>query len=75
MADPNRLTRIGVFYDGNFFFHVSNYYHYYHPRRARISIAGLHEFIRHHVAASEECDVKYCRIVDAHYFRGPGPGP
>jgi len=59
-----------VFYDGNFFFHVSNYYHYHHDRRARISVAGLHEFIRHQVADSEGCDVRYCQIVDAHYFRG-----
>ncbi|MEG3439288.1 NYN domain-containing protein [Pannus brasiliensis CCIBt3594] len=66
----SKLTRIGVFYDGNFFFHVSNYYHYYHERRARISVAGLHEFIRHQVADSESSDVKYSQIVDAHYFRG-----
>lgn len=66
----SKLTRIGVFYDGNFFFHVSNYYHYHHERRARISVAGLHEFVRHQVADSEGCDVKYCQIVDAHYFRG-----
>jgi cold shock CspA family protein len=70
MPADNKLTRIGVFYDGNFFFHVSNYYHYSHERNARISVAGLHEFIRHQVAESEGCDVKYCQIVDAHYFRG-----
>ncbi|MEP0828711.1 MAG: NYN domain-containing protein [bacterium] len=70
MSGENRLTRIGVFYDGNFFFHVSNYYHYAHNRRARISIAGVHEFIRHQVAENEGVDVKYCQIVDAHYFRG-----
>ncbi|MEW8979952.1 MAG: NYN domain-containing protein [Symbiobacterium sp.] len=66
----SRLTRIGVFYDGNYFSHVSNYYAYHHPRRARISLSGLHDFIRDRVAASEGCDVKYCHIVDAHYFRG-----
>ena len=66
----NRLTRIGVFYDGNFFFHVSNYYHYNHERKARISVAGLHEFIRKQVADCEGCDERYCQIVDAHYFRG-----
>lgn len=69
-TSESKLTRIGVFYDGNFFFHVSNYYHYSHERKARISVAGLHEFIRHQVAESEGCDVKYCQIVDAHYFRG-----
>jgi cold shock CspA family protein len=66
----NELMRIGVFYDGNFFFHVSNYYHYHHERRARISVSGLHEYIRHQVAESEGCDVRYCQIVDTHYFRG-----
>ncbi len=71
MATENsRLTRIGVFYDGNFFFHVSNYYNYHHGRRARISISGLHEFIRNQVAECEGIEVKYCQIVDAHYFRG-----
>lgn len=69
-ASDSKLTRVGVFYDGNYFFHVSNYYHYYHERRARISVSGLHEFIRHQVADAEGSDVKYCQIVDAHYFRG-----
>jgi cold shock CspA family protein len=66
----NKLTRIGVFYDGNFFWHVSNYYLYHHQRRARINITGLHDFIRKQVAAFEEVDERYCQIVDAHYFRG-----
>jgi cold shock CspA family protein/uncharacterized LabA/DUF88 family protein len=66
----SRLTRIGVFYDGNFFFKVSNYYKYAHPRKARISISGLHEFIRHKVSTEEGVDVKFCQIVDAHFFRG-----
>lgn len=68
--EKSKLTRIGVFYDGNYFFHVSNYYQYQHGRKARISIDGLHEFIRHQVAQAEREDVKYCQIVDAHYFRG-----
>ena len=66
----NKLTRIGVFYDGNFFFHVSNYYHYNHERRARVSIGGLHAFVRQKVAECENTDSRYCQIVDAHYFRG-----
>jgi cold shock CspA family protein len=69
----SKLTRIGVFYDGNYFFFVSNYYNYVHPRHARISIAGLHEFIRNKVAACEGSDPKFCQIVDAHYFRGRLP--
>jgi cold shock CspA family protein len=65
-----KLTRIGIFYDGNFFYHVSNYYQYHHERRARISISGLHAFIRQQVAECEGADPRRCQIVDAHYFRG-----
>ncbi len=71
MSDAdNKLTRIGVFYDGNFFSHVSNYYLDHHQRRARINITGLHDFIRNQVATFEGIDERYCQIVDAHYFRG-----
>jgi len=64
------LTRIGVFYDGNYFLHVSNFYTYFHERKSRISISGLHHFIRNQVAQQEGTDVRLCQIVDAHYFRG-----
>ena len=64
------LVRIGVFYDGNYFLHVSNYYNYSHERRSRIAISGLHEFIRREVAGLEDTDLRLCQIVDAHYFRG-----
>ncbi len=71
MIEPdNRLVRIAVFYDGNYFSHVSNYYNYQHPRHARIDFYGLHDFVRHQIAAQEGMDVRYCQIVDAHYFRG-----
>lgn len=65
-----KLLRIGVFYDGGFFYHVSNYYRYAHARRKRISIPGLHEFIRQHAATLEGVDVRYSQIVDSHFFRG-----
>lgn len=64
------LTRIGVFYDGNYFLHVSNYYNYSHERRSRLSVSGLHHFIRNQVAQQESQDERLCQIVDAHYFRG-----
>ncbi|MBK7936925.1 MAG: NYN domain-containing protein [Lewinellaceae bacterium] len=71
MSDSQqKLTRIGVFYDGNYFLHVSNYYAYHHERRSRLSIAGLHEFVRHRIAEEEKKDFHLCQIVDAHYFRG-----
>ncbi|MCS6934942.1 MAG: NYN domain-containing protein [Chitinophagales bacterium] len=64
------LTKIGVFYDGNYFIHVSNYYAYQHERKSRISIGGLHDFIRYQVAEFEGTEERLCQIVDAHYFRG-----
>lgn len=71
MSDnQHKLTRIGVFFDGNYFLHVSNFYAYHHARRSRISIAGLHEFVRYKIADEENKDVHLCQIVDAHYFRG-----
>jgi uncharacterized LabA/DUF88 family protein/cold shock CspA family protein len=64
------VVRIGVFYDGNYFLHVSNYYNYFHQRRRRISIAGLHSFIRQQIAEEMHLDYSLCHVVDAHYFRG-----
>lgn len=64
------LTRIGVFYDGNYFKHVSNYYNYSHERKSRLSVQGLHHFIKNHVAQKEGTGERLCQIVDAHYFRG-----
>ncbi len=69
--NPSSLTTIGVFYDGNYFLHVSNYYNYIHERQRRISIRGLHSFIRELVAELEgKSNSRQCQIVDAHYFRG-----
>lgn len=73
MNQGARLLKIAIFYDGNFFYHVSNYYCHAHPRRARLSIPGLHGFIRTMVAAQENIDERLCQIVDCHYFRGRLP--
>ncbi len=70
MNKQSHLTKIGVFYDGNYFLHISNYYNYNHNKKSRISISGLHEFIRHKIAESESTGMNLCHIVDAHYFRG-----
>ena len=69
----SRLMRIGIFYDGNYFYHVSNYYCYAHPRRARLSIPGIHDFIKKMVSEKEHVDERLCQIVDCHYFRGRLP--
>ncbi len=65
-----KILRIGVFYDGGFFHHISNYYRYAHPRKQRISIPGLHAFIRQHAAEVEGSDPRCAHIIDAHFFRG-----
>jgi uncharacterized LabA/DUF88 family protein/cold shock CspA family protein len=73
MQADDKLVRMGVVYDGNFFLHVSNYYLYHHERNARISLDGLHAFVRSKVAELEGTEARYCPIVDAHYFRGRLP--
>ncbi|MDR2020915.1 MAG: NYN domain-containing protein [Treponema sp.] len=64
------ILRIGIFYDGYYFYKVSNYYKYEHEKKARISISGLHEFIRSEVAVMTGADIRQCQIIDAHYFKG-----
>jgi len=66
----NKLIKIGIFYDGGYFARVSHYYRHYDQRRSRISIKGLHEFIRDKIHELEDVEKNYCQIVDAHYFRG-----
>lgn len=65
-----RVVRIGVYYDGGFFHHVSNYYRYEHERKSRVSVPGLHDFIREKVAEVEGVDSLFAHIVEAHFFRG-----
>lgn len=62
--------RVGVFYDGNFLLHASNYYNYIHAHHSRLSINGLHQYIRKRVAIEESIEERFCQIVEAHYFRG-----
>lgn len=64
----NPPLRIGVFYDGNFLLHASNYYNYIHPKHSRLSLSGLHQFVNHTVAGLES--VSNVCITQSHYFRG-----
>jgi cold shock CspA family protein/uncharacterized LabA/DUF88 family protein len=64
------ILRIGIFYDGYYFYKISNYYKYEHEKKSRISISGLHEFIRSEVALLTKADIRQCQIIDAHYFKG-----
>ena len=70
MNSPCGSCRIGVFYDGNFLLLASNYYNYIHPVKRRLSLGGLHNFIRHRVAEEEGIEPSKCQIAQAHYFRG-----
>ena len=64
------VLRIGIFYDWYYFYKISNYYKYEHERKARISISGLHEFIRNEIADFVGLDKRRCQIIDSHYFKG-----
>jgi cold shock CspA family protein/uncharacterized LabA/DUF88 family protein len=64
------VLRIGIFYDGYYFYRVSNYYKYEHEKKSRISISGLHEYIRSEIANLTQIDMRRCQIIDAHYFKG-----
>ena len=64
------IIRVGIYYDGYFFYKASNYYKFDHPRQARISIQGLHNFICNEVSVRLANEVDNCKIVEAHYFRG-----
>jgi cold shock CspA family protein/uncharacterized LabA/DUF88 family protein len=64
------MLRIGIFYDGYYFYRVSNYYKYEHEKKSRISISGLHEYIRSEIASLTQIDIRRCQIIDAHYFKG-----
>jgi len=69
-ARKKTLLKIGIYYDGYYFYKVSNFYKFDHPRQARISISGLHAFILSEVSARLDKDIDLCKIVEAHYFRG-----
>jgi uncharacterized LabA/DUF88 family protein len=62
--------RIGVYYDGHYFYKVSNSYKFDDPRQARISIAGLHNFICNEVSTRLEIEGDRCTLAELHYFRG-----
>ncbi|MBK8097629.1 MAG: NYN domain-containing protein [Planctomycetes bacterium] len=65
------LKRIAVFYDGSFFWKVSQCLTDTHARGSFLDIDGVHEYLRHKVAALEtNNNVSMCQIVEAHFFRG-----
>lgn len=66
----NKNVRIGLFIDGNYLLHTSNYFNYIHPRRSRLSIGGLSNFIIKSVAEDASVKPSDCMMVEGHYFRG-----
>ena len=69
-ARKKAFVRIGIYYDGYYFYKVSNFYKFDHPRQARIGITGLHNYICNEVASRLNTDAANCKVVEAHYFRG-----
>jgi len=72
-ARKKASVRIGIYYDGHYFYKVSNYYKFDHQRQARISVSGLHSYICNEVAGKFYTDIDNCKVVEAHYFRGRSP--
>ena len=70
MSKPQNIVRIGVFYDGAYLVEIGKYYRYYHPRKEWLDMGGLHAFIQRDVAGRWEVEERFCRIVEAHFFRG-----
>ena len=62
--------KIGIFYDGNYFIEVGKYYRYHHMRKKWISMAGLHTFVRKEIARHMQTEDRFCKIIDARFFRG-----
>lgn len=72
---PQGEQRIGVFYDGTWFAHVSDHYATEHPRRARIALGGLHDALQHYVHIATGDDLDDCTVAEAHYIRGRSTTP
>ena len=66
----NKLVKIGVFYDGNFINHISDYYAFHHSIKSRLSIKGIEEFLISEISEIEGFDKQYCKIVESHFYRG-----
>lgn len=65
---PISPLKVGVFYDGNFLLHASNYYNYIHQKHSRLSLSGLHQFVTQMVSQQE--GIANVQITQSHYFRG-----
>ena len=66
---------LGVFYDGGWFAHVSDYYAIRHPWRARIALQGLHDALRWHLHTVTGTPLAGCTLAEAHYVRARSATP
>lgn len=78
--DDERANRagkkIGVFYDGGWFTHLSDYCLNQHPIHTRPAIQGIHDAVRWYLAHSQEPahQMSDYEVVEAHYVRGRHEG-
>ncbi len=70
MNSNNDLKKIGIFYDGNFFLHISNYFNFNSDIKSRINIEKLHKFIKNIISEKEGIDLNNLSIVESHFYRG-----
>lgn len=62
--------RIGVFYDGSYFQHMSNYLMQINQTNTHIDLKKFNQYIQNSVAATLRADNTSGFIVGGHYFRG-----
>jgi hypothetical protein len=67
-------VRVGVFYDGDWWGSVADYFANVHTWRARLSFPGVHDALRWHIAAVTGCEVTGCEVAGAHYVQGRDSG-
>lgn len=69
-SNVRNVVKIGVFYDGNYMNHISEFYVHKHSIGSRISLKGLQEFALHEVSRDLDIDPRDCRIVESHVYKG-----
>lgn len=76
LVDDHRkpTQKLGIFYDGGWYTHVSDYYEYVHPLRTRPSLHGLRDAMRwhHHITTGQP--FTKIEATEAHYVRGRPAG-
>ncbi|MGB3183233.1 MAG: NYN domain-containing protein [Cyclobacteriaceae bacterium] len=66
----SRLTKIAIFYDGNFFSTINNYYRFSHPVKRNFNFQGFAEYVKDRIAEKESVDSEFTQVIESHWFRG-----